>query len=99
MGVKNLMQLILTHCARAVRKKPMDHYGGKIIACDAMMAIYQFLLSINYNSNFRPNMSLSDENGNPTAHLLGIFNRTCQLMENGIKPVWVFDGTPPDIKG
>jgi len=31
--------------------------------------------------------------------LIGIFHRTIQFMENGIKPVWVFDGKPPDMKG
>jgi 5'-3' exonuclease len=41
---------------------------------------------------------LSDENGNPTAHLVGMFNRTIMLMEAGIKPVWIFEGTPPDLK-
>jgi len=30
--------------------------------------------------------------------LLGIFNRTILLIENGIKPVWVFDGKPPTKK-
>jgi 5'-3' exonuclease len=30
--------------------------------------------------------------------LLGIFNRTILLIENGLKPVWVFDGKPPTKK-
>jgi len=41
---------------------------------------------------------LTDEAGNPTAHLVGLFNRTIQFIENGIKPVWVFDGAPPVLK-
>jgi 5'-3' exonuclease len=28
-----------------------------------------------------------------------MFQRTIMLMEAGIKPVWIFDGTPPDLKG
>lgn len=32
------------------------------------------------------------------SHLLGTFYRTIRLVENGIKPVYVFDGKPPDIK-
>ena len=42
---------------------------------------------------------LRDEEGNLTGHLVGIFHRTIQFMEQGIKPVWVFDGKPPDMKG
>ncbi len=28
-----------------------------------------------------------------------MFYRTIRLMENGIKPVYVFDGKPPELKG
>lgn len=29
---------------------------------------------------------------------MGIFYRTIRMMENGIKPLYVFDGKPPDLK-
>lgn len=32
------------------------------------------------------------------SHLQGLFYRTLHLLENGIKPVFVFDGRPPDLK-
>eukprot|EP00349_Pseudokeronopsis_sp_Brazil_P001325 CAMPEP_0202957534 /NCGR_PEP_ID=MMETSP1396-20130829/1892_1 /ASSEMBLY_ACC=CAM_ASM_000872 /TAXON_ID= /ORGANISM="Pseudokeronopsis sp., Strain Brazil" /LENGTH=300 /DNA_ID=CAMNT_0049675051 /DNA_START=148 /DNA_END=1050 /DNA_ORIENTATION=+ len=41
---------------------------------------------------------LRDEEGNLTGHLVGLFHRTIQFMENGIKPIWVFDGKPPELK-
>ena len=41
---------------------------------------------------------LKDADGNLTGHLVGLFQRTIQLMENGIKPIWVFDGKAPDLK-
>ena len=41
---------------------------------------------------------LSDGEGNLTGHLVGMFHRTIQLMEAGIKPIWVFDGKPPVLK-
>ena len=28
-----------------------------------------------------------------------MFARTIRMMELGLKPVWVFDGKPPDMKG
>lgn len=33
-----------------------------------------------------------------SSHLMGTFYRTIRLVENGIKPVYVFDGKPPDMK-
>lgn len=33
------------------------------------------------------------------SHLMGTFYRTIRLVEQGIKPVYVFDGKPPDMKG
>jgi len=32
------------------------------------------------------------------SHLMGMFYRTIRMIENGIKPVYVFDGKPPDMK-
>lgn len=29
---------------------------------------------------------------------MGTFYRTIRLVENGIKPVYVFDGKPPELK-
>ena len=43
-------------------------------------------------------MELKDDEGNLTGHLVGLFHRTIQFMENGIKPIWVFDGKPPELK-
>ena len=33
-----------------------------------------------------------------TSHLSGVFYRTINLIEEGITPVYVFDGTPPEEK-
>ena len=41
---------------------------------------------------------MRDPEGNLTGHLVGLFNRTIQFMENGVKPIWVFDGKPPEMK-
>jgi flap endonuclease-1 len=29
---------------------------------------------------------------------MGLFYRTIRIIENGIKPAYVFDGKPPDLK-
>ena len=30
--------------------------------------------------------------------MIGIFNRNIQFIQHGIKPIWVFDGKPPEVK-
>jgi flap endonuclease-1 len=41
---------------------------------------------------------LKDSSGNITSHLSGLLYRNTNLLENGIKPIWVFDGEPPKFK-
>ncbi|KAK3409316.1 hypothetical protein EUGRSUZ_J01445 [Eucalyptus grandis] len=41
---------------------------------------------------------LTNEAGEVTSHLQGMFYRTIRLLEAGIKPAYVFDGKPPDLK-
>ncbi|MCO5614816.1 hypothetical protein L7F22_069100 [Adiantum nelumboides] len=41
---------------------------------------------------------LTNEAGEVTSHLQGMFTRTIRLLEAGIKPVYVFDGKPPELK-
>lgn len=57
------------------------------------MSLYQFLIAVRAEG-----AQLTDANGETTSHLMGIFYRTIRLLENGIKPVYVFDGKPPDMK-
>lgn len=73
---------------------------GKVVACDASMAIYQFLIATQTFSKMGvPGLQeLRDADGNLTGHLVGLFHRTIQFMENGVKPIWVFDGKPPELK-
>ncbi|MEM3506217.1 MAG: flap endonuclease-1 [Candidatus Bathyarchaeia archaeon] len=72
----------------------LDDLSGKAIAIDAYNAIYQFL-SIIRGIAGEP---LKDREGRITSHLSGLFYRTVNLLENGIKPVYVFDGKPPSLK-
>jgi flap endonuclease-1 len=72
---------------------------GRKIAIDASMAIYQFLIAVrtgNHNNN--PAAMLTNEDGDPTSHIQGMFNRTIRFLTEGIRPVYVFDGKPPSFK-
>ena len=68
--------------------------SGKIIAIDAYNAIYQFL-SIIRQPDGTP---LKDSTGKVTSHLSGLFYRTSNLIEMGLKPIYVFDGESPALK-
>jgi len=67
---------------------------GKIIAIDAFNAIYQFLTTIRQVDG----TPLMDSKGKITSHLSGLFYRNINLLTEGIKPVYVFDGKPPELK-
>ena len=65
-----------------------------IAAVDAHNALYQFL-SIIRQPDGTP---LMDEQGRVTSHLSGILFRNANLLEKRIRPVYIFDGTPPRFK-
>lgn len=68
--------------------------SGKTIAIDAFNALYQFLAIIRQPDG----TPLKDSTGKVTSHLSGLLYRTSNLMEMGIKPIYVFDGIPPILK-
>jgi flap endonuclease-1 len=72
----------------------LEDLGGKIIAIDAYNAIYQFLGIIRQPDG----TPLKDSSGKVTSHLSGLLYRTSNLVEMGIKPIYVFDGVPPVLK-
>ncbi|RLI30525.1 MAG: flap endonuclease-1 [Candidatus Hecatellales archaeon] len=76
------------------KETTLEELSGKSVAIDAYNALYQFL-SIIRQPTGEP---LMDRTGRITSHLSGLLYRTANLVEKGIKPVYVFDGTPPSLK-
>ena len=72
----------------------LENLGGKTFAIDAYNALYQFLAIIRQPDG----TPLKDRSGKVTSHLSGLLYRTSKLLELGIKPIYVFDGTPPALK-
>ncbi len=68
--------------------------SGKSIAIDAYNALYQFLAIIRQPDG----TPLKDSSGKVTSHLSGLLYRTSNLVQMGIKPIYVFDGVPPALK-
>lgn len=82
-------------CVREVELKSLH---GRKIAIDASMAIYQFLIAVRQGSDNNAAVMLTNAEGETTSHIQGMFNRTIRFMQEGIRPVFVFDGKPPSIK-
>ncbi len=79
-----------------VVKQPttLQALSGQRIAFDAWNILYQFLSNIRQPDG----TPLKDAKGRITSHLAGCLYRTANLVEAGIKPVFVFDGEPHFLK-
>ena len=102
-GIKNLTKLLMEQAPEAFKEEagPAAYTGTKV-AIDASMALYQFMVAVRSAESAGgggPSMQLTNEAGEITSHIQGFFSRTIRLMEKGTKPVWVFDGKAPDLKG
>eukprot|EP00854_Cymbomonas_tetramitiformis_P007940 gene7940-9433_t len=71
-----------------------ESYHGRVIAVDASMHIYQFMIMVGRVGD----QTLTNEAGDSTSHLQGMLHRTARMLEAGFKPVFVFDGKPPEMK-
>jgi len=96
MGIKGLTKLLGENADGCMRQQEMKSYFGRKIAIDASMCLYQFLIAIRQDG---PGGMLTDEDGEPTSHLNGLFYRTIRMAEHGIKVCYVFDGAAPTMKG
>lgn len=66
----------------------------KAVAIDAFNVIYQFLATIRGPTG----ELLMNAQGDPTSHLSGLFYRNINLMCEGIKLIYIFDGPPHKLK-
>mmetsp|Transcript_18698 Transcript_18698/g.29665 ORF Transcript_18698/g.29665 Transcript_18698/m.29665 type:complete len:401 (+) Transcript_18698:2-1204(+) len=95
MGIKGLTKLIQQTAEGSYKEGSMKSYFGRTVAMDATMFLYQFLIAIRYGEG---GGNLTNDAGDTTSHINGFLYRTIRMMENGIKPVYIFDGKPPDFK-
>ncbi len=82
--------------ADIIPEKPttLDALTNRTLAVDAYNTLYQFLAIIRQPDG----TPLKDRKGRVTSHLSGLLYRTANLVEKGIKLVFVFDGEPPELK-
>jgi 5'-3' exonuclease len=84
MGVKGLWSLV-SHTGKPIR---LEALSSEVLAIDASIWLHQFLKALR-----TPQGQLI-----PGAHVVGFFRRICKLLFYGIKPVFVYDGKPPELK-
>lgn len=98
MGIKGLSKLLSDEAPDCIREVPLSSLHGRKIAVDASMAIYQFLIAVRSGGPNSAAMMLTNADGETTSHIQGLFNRTIRFISEGIRPVYVFDGKPPQFK-
>src|SRR5256885_5720973 len=73
----------------------LEALHGRTIAIDGNLELYQFLSIM----RTRDGTPLQDSQGRTTSHLNGLMFRTTRLIADyDIRPVFVFDGPPPELK-
>lgn len=72
----------------------IEDLKGEIIVVDGFNTLYQFLSTVRQPDG----TPLMDFKKRITSHLSGIFYRNINLLNEGLKLVYVFDGKPPELK-
>jgi flap endonuclease-1 len=72
----------------------IENLKGKLVCVDAFNALYQFLSTVRQPDG----TPLMDSQERITSHLSGIFYRNINLLSEGVRLVYVFDGEPPELK-
>ena len=82
MGIRGLNTVIKKYAPDAIKNFDISKYKNSKIAIDCSILLYKF----KYASRVE------------NSHLIGIANRVKFYLMNGILPIFVFDGVPPDAK-
>jgi len=94
MGIKGLMNFLRDNAPKSVKEVSFDQMTNRVLAIDASMNLYQFIIAIRDNQG----NTLTNEAGDATSHINGFLSRTIKVLEAGAKPVYVFDGKAPELK-
>lgn len=76
----------------------MSAMAGKRVGIDSFLLAFQFLTTIRDRSPTGDGGPLRADNGKVVAHLMGFLARASTLLAKGVKPVFIFDGTHPELK-
>ena len=82
MGIRGLNTIIKKYSPDSIKDISIKDVSNSIVAIDCSILLYKF----KYASKV------------PNSHLIGIANRVKFYLMNGILPVFIFDGSPPEAK-
>lgn len=82
MGIKSLTHLVKKHAPESITHKNLSDLSGKKVAIDTSLLLYK-CLTTGYSEY---------------AHVIGILYKVLIYLSNGITPIFIFDGKPPDEK-
>ncbi len=93
MGIKNMLKFLNKNFPNSIKKIETNDFGHKYIAIDISILLYQVIIAIR-NSG----ADMINNQGDISSHILGLFNKTINLLKMNIIPIYVFDGKPPEFK-
>ncbi|KNH04219.1 flap endonuclease-1 (FEN-1) [Perkinsela sp. CCAP 1560/4] len=97
MGIDGLSRVLGENVPEGQKFVAMKSQFGRRIAIDASCTIYQFLIAL---KGFQGGQGteLTNADGEVTSHLVGLWSRTLRMLSEGLRPIYVFDGAPPELK-
>ncbi|GAA0679350.1 flap endonuclease-1 [Natronoarchaeum mannanilyticum] len=79
----------------AIESVAFDELEGSVVAVDAHNWLYRYLTT---TVRFTADEAYTTADGTEVANLIGIVQGLPKFFENDLSPVFVFDGTPTDLK-
>jgi flap endonuclease-1 len=93
MGIKNMLKFLNTNYPELIKKININNFQGEKIAIDISILLYQVIIAIRNSGS-----DMTNQQGDVTSHILGLFNKTILLLKKNILPIYVFDGPAPAFK-
>lgn len=91
MGILGLKKLIASGALDALKTITVKSLAGLRIGFDVSIDVYQLY-------NIGAKHKIMGTTGKPINHIIGTFHRVVKYLTLKIKPVYIFDGKPPEIK-
>jgi len=83
MGIKNLKSIVERHAPEVREQHTIDYFTGSTFAIDSSIFLYRFLYSKGHLEH---------------PHVVGFLNKIIYFLKNGIIPLFIWDGIPPQQK-
>ena len=92
MGIKNLQKFLDNHIPNTtgIRDINVSTLADRVIAIDISIYLYQYACAIVEN--------LVNQDGEVITHIQAIIVKSLGFLKKKIKPIFVFDGSPPEHK-